>query len=283
MSGTGPAGGGSRPARGPAPHPAVAARRRTVAREQARRRRSGAVLLLGTAAAIALLYWLATGPLLAVHGVSLRGYDRPDAPELRAALERAGESGTVISPPVGRIRAAAASFPWVESLSVGRAWPRGLTVTIVQARPLAVAAAGDRAVVVAASGRVLEERQGNVGLGWIRLGEAPPAPGGRLAADQAALLGFLGAAEPAVAKRVRALQLGRDGMVTGRLDGGPELRLGSPERMEAKAVALGLVLKSLSPEEEAAADYITLVTPENPAVGGGATTTAEDGAATLDE
>lgn len=275
MSGAGPAPGGPRPARGVRPHPAVVARRRSVARERTRHRRSGAVLLLGTAAAVMLLYWLATGPLLAVHGVSLRGYDRPDAAELQAALERAGETGTVISPPTGRVRAAAAAFPWVESLTVSRSWPRGLTVSIEQAEPLAVAAAGGQAVVVSDSGRVLEAREGDVGLGWIRLGEAPPAPGGRLAADQAALLGFLGAAEPAVARRVRALQLGRDGMVTGRLDGGPELRLGPPERMEAKAVALGLVLKSLSPDEEAAATYITLVAPENPAVGGTATTVDE--------
>lgn len=265
MSGARPATGRQRTATGP--HPAVQERRRAVARERGQRRRSGMLLLLGTAAAVALLYWLATGPLLAVHGVGVAGYDRADRAELISALTRAGESGTVISPPTGEIALAAQRFPWVESIRVHRTWPRALSVSVRQATPVAVAAFGDQAVLVSASGRVLGEREGAAGTGWLRLPEAPPAPGATLPEDARATLAFLTAAEPDVAARVRALQLDRDGMVSARLTNGPELRLGAPARMEAKARALGLVLESLSPEEEAATPYITLVAPENPALG----------------
>ena len=52
------------------------------------------------------------------------------------------------------------------------------------------------------------------------------------------------------------------------ITGGPELLLGSPDRMAAKAEALGLLLlESLSPEEEATASYVNLTVPENPALG----------------
>jgi hypothetical protein len=53
----------------------------------------------------------------------------------------------------------------------------------------------------------------------------------------------------------------------GRLTGGPDLRLGSGERMAAKAAALALVLADLSVEDEQAAAYIDLSSPERPAAG----------------
>lgn len=263
MSGARPAPG---PRRSPA-HPALVERRRAIARARGRRRRSGALLLLGTAAAVALVYWLATGPLLAVHDVRMRGYEREDRGELLAALTAAAGEGTILSPAVAEMRRAADAYPWVESIAVARTWPRGLKVEVTQARPLAVAAFGDRSVLVAAGGRVLADREGAPGLGWMRLAAEPPPAGARLPEGARAALGFLAAADPEVAARVRALTPARDGVVTGRLARGPELRLGPPERLPAKAAALGLVLAELTPAEQRSASYIDLTFPERPAVG----------------
>lgn len=259
------ASGAARP--GSRPHPALAERRRAIARQRGRRRRSGALLLLGTAAAAALLYWLATGPLLAVQDVSLRGYDRDDRGELVADLTAAAGKGTILAPAVAEMRAAAATHPWVESIAVARTWPRGLKVEVRQAEPVAVAAVGDRSVLVAASGRVLAEREGSPGVGWLRLADEPPPPGGTLPGPQRAAVTFIAAAPPEVGSRVRALTAGRDGVLAGRLDGGPDLRLGPPERLEAKATALALVLESLSAAELRDAGYIDLTFPERPALG----------------
>lgn len=249
------------------PHPAVVERRRAVARAQGRRRRSGALLVLGTLAVIGVLYWIATGPLVAVHGVSVSGYDRADRTELTKALAAAAEEGTVLAPATGAMRAAARRFPWVGSISVTRSWPRSLSVRVVPATPVAVAAFEDQAVLVSGAGRVLGVKDGVGGLGWLKLSQAPPPAGGSLPAATRAELVFMAAAAPEVAARVRQLRPAGDGTIVGRLTSGPELRLGAPERMEAKAQALGLLLRSLSADEESTASYIDLTIPENPALG----------------
>jgi cell division protein FtsQ len=226
------------------------------------------MLFAGLAAGVALLWWLATGPLLAVSGVSVGGYDREDRPALEAALAEAAEGGTVLRPPVTAMRLAAARFPWVASVSVERDWPRGVSVQVVQAEPVAVAASGRDAVLVSEAGRVLGPVTGTPGLGWLRLAQAPPAPGYALPEGARAALDFVAAVDPEVGRRVRALRVDERGLLTGRLDGGPQLRLGAPERLAAKATALGLVLARLTPEEERAASYVELSVPERPAVGG---------------
>lgn len=250
------------------PHPAVAERRREIARAQGRRRRSVLLIGLGTLTVLAVIYWMVTGPLLAVHGVSVSGYDRPDGEELAAALRDAAAGGTVVSPPADRMRTVAREFPWVESISVDRRWPRALSVRVVEATPVAVAAFEDQAVLLSSAGRVLGVKDGSPGLGWLRLGESPPPEGGFLRPDMRAALAFIAAAKPETAARVRALHITKYGLIEGKLTAGPEVRLGAPERMEAKAHVLGLMLANLSPEQEAEASYIELSVPENPAVGG---------------
>lgn len=251
-------------------HPAMRDRRRRVARDEGRRRRSRALWLLGALAVAALAYWVLTGPLLSVSGVSVRGYDRDDRAQLVGALETAAKRGTVMSPAVAEMERAAARNPWVDSISVARKWPRALAVDVVQSRPVAVAYAdGTDAVLVSADGRVLDAATSDdTGLGWILLAEAPPAPGGNLPGASAAGVEFLTHLEPEVSARVRDLAPGEGGVLGARLEGGPELRLGKPERLPAKATALAMVLDALSTEDRAAATYVDLSVPEHPAVGG---------------
>ena len=270
MSGSTPAPGS--PAR---PHPAVADRRRAVVRARGRRRRSATLIVLGIAAGLVLLYWLATGPLLAVHQVNVSGYDRGDSAELVSALESAAGRGTVIVPATGEMRAAAERFPWIESIAVSRTWPRGLRVVVSEARPVAIASFGGAAVMVSASGRVLGPTEAGTALGTVRLGAEPPAAGRSLPRDETATLAFLAASRPAVAKTVRDLHVDRSGQVAARLVDGPELRLGAPVRMVAKARALALMLKGVPAKERGTGTYIDLSVPENPALGsiaGGGTT-----------
>lgn len=250
------------------PHPALADRRRAISRARGRRRRFVALIALAALAGIAGLYWVATGPLVAVHGVSMGGYERADGDELLRSLSAAAAEGTVLAPPTEAMRAAAAEFAWVDSISVSRRWPRALRVTVVPAVPVAVAAFEDQAVLVSARGRVLGVKDGTTGLGWLRLEQSPPAEGGTLPEGARAALAFVAAADPVVAARVRGLRVVRGGSVVGRVTAGPELRLGAPVRLSAKARALGLLLANLSPEEEAGASYIDLSVPERPALGG---------------
>ncbi len=249
-------------------HPAVAERRRQVVRARGRRRRSGAMFVVVTAAAVVGLYWLLTGPLLAIQNVSVSGYDRDDRAELARALQDAADQGTVLSPPVGPLQAAAHRFPWVESISVSRDWPRGLAIHVVEAEAVAVAASREGAVLVSEQGRVLGPVTENAGVGWLRLEGSPPPVGESLPDAPRAALELVAAAGPDVGRRIRALRVDRTGSLVGRLTHGPGLRLGAPERLAAKARALGLLLAALPTDEQEAASYIDLTVPENPAVGG---------------
>jgi hypothetical protein len=255
----------------------VVARRRQIARDEGRRRRSTLLSCLGLAAVAVLAYWLLTGPLLAIHGVTVRGYHRADRDDLVAALTRTAEDGTVLSLPVARLEAVAHQYPWVGGISVAREWPRGVAIDIFPATPAAVAATRQGAVLVTAEGRVLGPVPKEAGLGWLRLSEKgpPPSPGEMLPDADRATLAFLAAADPDVARRVRELRVTRGGQMTGRLTGGPELHLGSTDRPAAKAIALGLLLAHLSPEDEQTAPYIDLSFPERPALGPPSTTLDE--------
>ncbi len=147
-----------------------------------------------------------------------------------------------------------------------------MAVHVTEATPAAVASFGDQAVVVSAEGRVLGSREGTPGVGWLRLEVAPPPAGADVPEGARPGLAFIASADPEVGGRVRALRVGADGTWVGRLTGGPDLRLGSGERMAAKAAALGLVLADLSAEDEQSASYIDLSSPERPAVGVASTT-----------
>jgi cell division septal protein FtsQ len=214
-------------------------------------------------------WWLATGPALTVRDVTVSGYDRPDAAQLDAALEEASSrGGSLVRPPVGAIRRAAVRFPWVRDVIVHRNWPAGLTVRIVPAEPLLVAVpARGEAVFVSPAGLVMGPAGRRGGLARVRIPGEAPAVGARLPAVARAPMTFTAALPPPLAGRLRSLRLDR-GRVVGTLANGPELRLGPPVRMRAKAAALQALLAGLSPEDLEAASYIELSVPEHIAVGG---------------
>lgn len=264
---------GSAPVPGPSarPHPALQQRRRSVVRARGRRRRSWALVAVGVAAALMALYWLATGPLLAVHQVDVRGYDRDDSAELVRALEGAAAGGTIVLPATGEMRRVAEAYPWVESVSISRTWPRALTVDVVQARPAAVVTSGGTAAMVSASGRVLGPVTPSARLGTIGLGTAVPEPGQALDESAREVVRLFASLPPKLAARVQDVRIDRSGVVTAALSGGPALRLGRAERMEAKARALRLMLADVPPSELAGASYVDLSVPENPALGAAVT------------
>jgi cell division septal protein FtsQ len=251
----------------------MAERRRSIARARGRRRRTGALAAVGAVAVGLSLWWLATGPVLAIRDVRVTGYERDDLPRLESALEAAASEGTVVRVPTSAIRAASHAFPWVAAVSVRRDLPLGVTVDVVEATPTAVArAAGGAALLVSAQGRVLGPavgagRAGDRALARIVIRGPAPGEGRTLSTGLRAGLRFVAALEPDVAGRVRGLRV-EGGRLLGRLDDGPRLRLGLPERVEAKAIALGVVLDQIPPEDETVAAYIDLTLPERPAIGG---------------
>lgn len=272
MSGDGRSGAGTvteRPRPRTPEHPAIRDRRRRVARERGRRRRTRLLMALAAVLSLALGWWLATGPLLSVGSVQLRNYDRPDSGALRADLTRAAAGSSVVTPDRDALARAASAYPFVESIRVSRDLPRGLVVEVFPAHPAAVAVGDDgTAVLVSRRGRVLEPADPAAAEhGTIRAGASAPAVGATLPRELMPGVTFLAALDPGLTERVRDLVLS-GGTMSARLDWGPELRIGRPERLRAKATALALVLSAMAEEDRQEAEYIDLTVPEHPAVGG---------------
>lgn len=224
--------------------------------------------LLLAATAVAAGYWLLSGPVGAYSGVEVRGYDRQDLPELRRAVEGAVADGTILAVPEAEVREATADFAWVGDVVVRRAWPRGLIVDVIPARPAAVAVPRTgRPMLVAPSGAVMGPAPTAAQLPRVMVAGPALEAGAELPGGSRVVFAFARAVEPDVAARLRSMRVER-GEIVGKLAVGPRLMVGRPERLTAKAAALSAVVHYLSPEDQRAATYIDLSVPERPAVGG---------------
>ena len=184
-------------------------------------------------------------------GVSVSGYDRPDRADLVAAIDEAAPARARSSPPRPATSPRPPTrFPWVASVSVaarlaagdGGARDRGHARRRRELRR--PGRAGQRAAAGCSA-----RRGGTPGVGWLRLprrrrrpagtrlpdGDPPGAGAPRRGADPE-----VGPRVRAAAGRTRTGALGRAASTAGRSCG-----WGRPERMAAKAAALGLVLADL--------------------------------------
>lgn len=248
---------------------ATRARRSSAAPARAERGRLTALTWALAAAALAAIgWWLLSSPVAAVRGVEVVGYERPDRPELTAALAQAASEGNLVRLPTGALREAAAAFPWVAEIDIQRDWPAGVTVVVTPAEPVAAATTKrGRGVFVDASGTVLGRAPARPGLARLRLPGGAPAAGGEVAARVAPALAFVVAlGDDPLARRVRGLRLER-GQLVGSLAGSGALVIGRPDSLEAKALALAAVINHLSFEEQRAVAYVDVTVPDHPVVG----------------
>jgi len=244
-------------------------RRRALMGSRARRRRTVVLGVLAGLAALGATYWTMTGPLVAIRHLKVTGYKRADGSQLDWAARVAATSGTMVNLPTARIREALSAFPWVGRVDVARDLPWGIVVEIHQARPAAVVVPtrGPR-MLVTGRGRVLGPAPARPGLPRIRLDGPSPAPGTRLTSSAVrAPLAFLSPLPKALARRVRRLGFDRNGLLGAKLEGGPDLRLGAPERLNEKARALVAIMHYLPASQSGSVSYLDLTVPQNAAAG----------------
>lgn len=252
------------------PHPEIDRRRREVARDRGRRRRRALLGVLGVAVCVLAGYWLATGPVLTINSVTVRGYTGPDASQLQSELaSAASHGGSLLSPPVGTMTQVAERFPGVETISVQRAWPLGLTVTVTPADPFAVVQApGQRAVVVSDRGLVMGPAPRHIARPSIVLSQPIPAFGHQLPSWAMGVLGFLKIIHPHTRPRVQELTYAQ-GLLTGQLAKGPLLLMGTLGSLPEKAAAINAVLGRVSAKTLDSATYLDVTVPDRPALGTG--------------
>lgn len=184
------------------------------------------------------------------------------APSVRDAAyaEVAGRSLLDVDPQA--VAAALAALPRVQRVTVDRAFPHALAISVVLERAVAVAPSGDGRVVLAASGRVLGRvRAGAMSLPVIAAAPADiPAVGGTVTApgvrQQLAL-----AAIPHRGIRFAAIGYSQDGL-TGRTPAGLSVRFGDSSDVGVKLRVARSVLRRAA----GGVQYIDVSVPGAPAL-----------------
>jgi len=211
------------------------------------------------------MFWFRDSGLVAVSKVEVEGISpgSPDAAAVERSLRRAAGQMTTLHVQPQLLERAVADYPLVRSVSAEPHFPDGLTIRVVERRPAAQIGAGSDAVVVAADGAIMRSvATDGLNLPRLPLSEAPRRA--RLVGtglDQALVLG---AAPAALQPYVGRSFYGESG-VDVVLDGGIQLRFGSPARAAQKWRSAAAVLADPS---LTALDYVDLTSPERPAVGG---------------
>lgn len=234
-----------------------------------RRRLLVAIVLAALLAAFYML-WLRDSSLVAVDEVTVTGLTSRDADRVRVALASTAETMTTLHVDEGRLEDAAAAFPVVARIEAQPDFPHGMTIHVIEHRPVALAVADGRKQPLAGDGSVLEGIAVEGDLPTIDLYVAMPqrrlGPGA--ARDAARVAG----AAPAVISR-RVESLAREGGARGvvaELEDGTELVFGTADRLAAKWAA---AFRVLADDEADGATYVDVRIPERPVAGGLATTT----------
>ena len=226
----------------------------------------GLAIALLASAGVAALYmlWFRDSSLVAVERVSVTGLTTPEADRIEAALASAARDMTTLHVRTDELEQAIAAFPVVRSVEVVPDFPHGLSIRVVEHRPVAAVTVGRDRVPVAADGTLLRGLPVRDGLPQVAGSTA--VVGDHLAPGRARSLVEVAAAAPR-SLRPRIERLGataRRGVVVVLADG-PELIFGSPERARAKWFAAAAVLADPSAQ---GASYVDLRIPERPTAGG---------------
>lgn len=223
----------------------VSAGPRLAAKQQAERRDHRHLLarrttwVLGVAAPLVLLGWVVlASSLLAVNRISVSGEHRLTAAQIDAAARV--DSGTPLArvdtnAVAKRIRALAP----VADVTVSRAWPHTLKVTVVERRPV-VAVPQGRAVVLLDGTGVALGTASTIPKGVFKLEVASPGP---TDATTRAALGVLHGLPTPLVAQLYSLKAASPEQVTLLLRGGRTVLWGGADGGVAKASALAALLK----------------------------------------
>jgi len=207
---------------------------------------------------------LARSPLLAVRHVEVRGGAHTTSGDVLAAAGL-GHRRPMLSVDAGQVRRSVGVLPWVATVSVGRHWPTGLTITITERQPRAqMTGTAGQSVIVDGEGRVLATTGGSettplppLPLLRIQGGALAGAPGTSVAASAGGALALLRAVTSpgALARQLTAVTQAPDGLLQATFSPGPiDILFGSADELGAKVAAAGSLMAGLAPGTSATID-----------------------------
>lgn len=206
--------------------------------------------------------WLRDSSFVGVTQVRVTGATTSDEPRIRSALESAAREMTTLHVREDVLHDAVARYPSVKGLDVRTDFPHGMTVEVLEHRPVAALEIDGRRTPVSGAGIVLNGVEADDDLPSIHRRQVP-AQRVDDARTQAALAVAAAAPEPLLHRSTR-LRWGPDGL-TMELRDGPPLVFGTKDDAAAKWAAAARVLAEPT---AAGATYLDLRVPGRVAAGG---------------
>jgi cell division protein FtsQ len=241
--------------------PRIRARRLAVAREAARRHRRVVVAALVVTAVVAVAVGAVYSPLLAVDHIRITGATQTGS---AAVLDAAGVDlgDPLLRVGLGGVEDRVGRLPWVARVTAARDLPHTLRIQVVERVAVGWTPLPGGAALVDRSGRVLA-RSASPPEGLPELAAAGPVAVLGRRVHPAASARLVAALPPDLAARTLKATVG-DGAATLELGGGPQVRLGAPVDVAAKARVAAAVLATLGSTPVA---YVDVRVPQAPVTG----------------
>lgn len=241
-------------------------RRRRQAVDRSRRRR----LFIGTTSVVALvtLVWAVFwSPLLNVRDVTVRGAEHLSADDVIQATDLIGADKNLLLLSTEEIAERVERLPWVKEADVDRMLPSSVRVSIVERSPAIVLSLGAARWTLDRKGYVLdsgETRPGLPVLAGVEVGQVEP--GVRLMTPEslAALRAFR-SMPSSLGKKIVGIFAPTTERITLSLQDGTVIRIGSAEKLKAKAKVLKALMARLT-QKGVTPGYIDVRVPTNPAI-----------------
>ena len=224
------------------------------------------LMALGAALVLWALYffWFRDSGFVKVEHVKITGATSSDARRVEAALTAAAHDMTTLHVRRDALMSAVAGFTSVKGVAAQAHFPHGLTITVIEERPVALLEADGERLLLAADGSVLRSMRSPVALPAIR--SRAGAPSSKLS-DRTALaeLAVAAAAPRPLETRLAGVGIGATRGIVAKLRNGPQLVFGDDTRLDAKWEAAAAVL---SDPASKGASYVDVRLPERPVAGG---------------
>jgi cell division protein FtsQ len=251
---------------------ALLIRRRELLRAQGRRRLMVLLAVVGTLAALAGYKLLEMSSAFAVDTVSVQGAPPRLEKQIQSAVEAQAGGHNLLAIDRGRIADSLSQMPYIRSVSVNRAFPHTLAVTVRVERPAMVVAVGKLDYLVSEDGRVLEQRTSAPGkVPVVSLPDGTTLVVGSKSGDANvhAALAVLAAAPEGFQGKVGHIRelTASSGTVSALIGTHIKLRLGTPDDLALKLEVVERVMRRISGQQRHNLAYIDVSAPGRPAYG----------------
>ena len=240
--------------------------RLAVARSIHWRRRLVVLGLLVAVLASAYLFWFRDSSLVKVERVQVVGLSTaPDSSRLRAELAGAARHMTTLHLDRGALDSVVADSPVVRTIELRPDFPHGLTIDVVENRPVAVVSSPSGRVPVSADGTMLKGVDVSGSLPVVRTTAEVPTSGRIRPGAALDRVGVAGAAPASLLAKIESITIQPGKGYVAQVAGGPAIWLGGAAQLGLKWSAAAAVLAQQSSQ---GATYVDVRIPERAVAGG---------------